>query len=256
MRGRLVVRATAVGHETALGRIIDRVEQAQEDHGQFQTVGENFSRRVVPASFALSALTLLVTRDVRRAMTMLLVACPCAVGLSTPTAISAAIGDGARRGMLIKGGSHLEQAGRVDAIVFDKTGTLTVGRPVVTNVVSFDDDWEPGQVLAFAASSEIHSRHPLAEVVIRSTGNDTSRSRRTNSARSSWAWACAPPPVIERCCWATGRCSRVRTSRSPTLRSTGWIDCSARQRPLCCWRSTDGHLVGLVSLSDEVRRTD
>ncbi|MFN3543186.1 MAG: heavy metal translocating P-type ATPase, partial [Rhodococcus sp. (in: high G+C Gram-positive bacteria)] len=169
VRGRIVIRASAVGRDTTMGRIISRVEEAQEDRAPIQTVGENFSRRFVPASFILSALTLLVTRDVRRAMTMLLVACPCAVGLSTPTAISAAIGNGARRGILIKGGSHLEQAGRVDAFVFDKTGTLTVGRPVVTNVVSFQDDWEPEQVLAYAASSEIHSRHPLAEAVIRST---------------------------------------------------------------------------------------
>lgn len=123
LRGRLVVRAVAVGQDTAIGRIINRVEQAQKDRAPIQTVGENFSRRFVPASFALSALTLLITRDLRRAMTMLLVACPCAVGLATPTAISAAIGNGARRGILIKGGTHLEAAGRVDAIVFDKTGT-------------------------------------------------------------------------------------------------------------------------------------
>ncbi|MFD1530030.1 cation-translocating P-type ATPase [Pseudonocardia aurantiaca] len=169
LRGRIVVRASAVGQDTAIGRIISRVEQAQHDRAPIQTVGETFSRRFVPASFALSALTLLATRDLRRAMTMLLVACPCAVGLSTPTAISAAIGNGARRGILIKGGAHLEAAGRVDAIVFDKTGTLTLGRPVVTNVVSFHDDWAPEQVLAYAASSEIHSRHPLAQAVIRST---------------------------------------------------------------------------------------
>ena len=123
----------------------------------------------MPISFIVSAVTLALTGDVRRAMTMLLIACPCAVGLSTPTAISAAIGNGARRGILIKGGSHLEQAGRVDAIVFDKTGTLTVGRPVVTNIIALHDDWQPEQVLAYAASSELHSRHPLAEAVIRST---------------------------------------------------------------------------------------
>ncbi|TKV57676.1 cation-translocating P-type ATPase [Nakamurella flava] len=169
LRGRLVVRADAVGSDTALGRIIARVETAEQDRAPIQTVAEKFSRRFVPLSFALSAATLLVTRDVRRAMTMLLVACPCAVGLSTPTAISAAIGNGARRGILIKGGSHLEQAARVDAVVFDKTGTLTTGRPVVTNVVALDKAWEPEQVLAYAASSEIHSRHPLAQAVIRST---------------------------------------------------------------------------------------
>ncbi|HYS38876.1 MAG TPA: HAD-IC family P-type ATPase, partial [Pseudonocardiaceae bacterium] len=169
LRGRIVVRATAVGRDTAIGRIITRVEQAQDDRAPIQTVGETFSRRFVPASFALSALTFLVTRDVRRAMTMLLVACPCAVGLATPTAISAAIGNGARRGILIKGGAHLEAAGRVDAIVFDKTGTLTIGRPVVTNVIAFDDTWSPERVLAYAASSEVHSRHPLAQAVIRYT---------------------------------------------------------------------------------------
>ncbi|GAA4677760.1 manganese-exporting P-type ATPase CtpC [Nocardioides nanhaiensis] len=168
-RGRVVVRAEAVGRDTAIGRVISRVEEAQDDRAPVQTVGENFSRRFVPASFGLALLTFAVTRDVRRAMTMLLVACPCAVGLATPTAISAAIGNGARRGILVKGGSHLEAAARVDAVVFDKTGTLTAGRPVVTNVVSFSDDWTPEQVLAYAASSEIHSRHPLAQAVIRST---------------------------------------------------------------------------------------
>src|SRR6201999_4155169 len=126
VRARLVVRAEAVGNQTAIGRIITRVEEAQHDRAPIQTVGENFSRRFVPTSFIVSAITLAITGDVRRAMTMLLIACPCAVGLATPTAISAAIGNGARRGILIKGGSHLEQAGRVDAIVFDKTGTLTV----------------------------------------------------------------------------------------------------------------------------------
>lgn len=169
VRGRLVVQAHAVGPDTAIGRIIERVEKAQQTRAPIQTVGENFSRRFVPASFAVSALTFLITRDVRRAMTMLLVACPCAVGLATPTAISAAIGNGARRGILIKGGSHLEAAARVDAMVIDKTGTLTTGRPIVTNVVALSKDWEPEQVLAYAASSEIHSKHPLAQAVIRST---------------------------------------------------------------------------------------
>ena len=169
LRGRIVVRATATGPDTAIGRIIARVERAQDDRAPVQTVGETFSGRFVPLSFTLAAGTLLVTGDVRRAMTMLLVACPCAVGLSTPTAVSAAIGNGASRGVLIKGGAHLEAAGRIDTIVFDKTGTLTVGRPVVTNIVSFAPDWTPEAVLGYAASSEVHSRHPLAQAVIRST---------------------------------------------------------------------------------------
>ncbi|MDT7660286.1 MAG: manganese-transporting P-type ATPase, partial [Pseudonocardiales bacterium] len=252
LRGRLVVRASAVGRDTAIGRIIARVEQAQEDRAPIQTVGENFSRRFVPTSFALAGLTLLVTRDVRRAMTMLLVACPCAVGLSTPTAISAAIGNGARRGILIKGGAHLEAAGRVDAIVFDKTGTLTLGRPVVTNVVSFDDDWTPEQVLAYAASSEIHSRHPLAQAVIRST-----EERHIEI------------PPHEECEVLLGQGMRVLKDGRTMLigsrellrqrgvpvsrRAADWVRRLQRATETPLLLAVDGTLVGLLSLRDTVR---
>jgi cation-transporting P-type ATPase C len=102
-------------------------------------------------------------------MTMLLIACPCAAGLATPTAISAAIGNGARRGTLIKGGTHLEGIGRVTAVVFDKTGTLTLGRPLVTSVVTFHEDFTADEVLSLAASGELHARHPLAEAIVRRT---------------------------------------------------------------------------------------
>jgi cation-transporting P-type ATPase C len=252
LRGRIVVRASAVGPDTAIGRIIARVEQAQTDRAPIQTVGENFSRRFVPASFALSALTLLVTRDVRRAMTMLLVACPCAVGLATPTAISAAIGNGARRGILIKGGAHLEAAGRVDAIVFDKTGTLTLGRPMVTNVISFDDDWSPEQVLAYAASSETHSRHPLAQAVIRST-----EERRIEI------------PPHEECEVLLGQGMRVhsdgrilligsrellRRQNVPISRAAHhWVRRLQRATETPLLLAVDGKLIGLLSLRDSVR---
>ncbi|WP_102418620.1 manganese-exporting P-type ATPase CtpC [Mycobacterium sp. 4858] len=252
VRGRLVVRAQAVGNQTAIGRIISRVEEAQHDRAPIQTVGENFSRRFVPTSFVVSALTLAVTGDVRRAMTMLLIACPCAVGLSTPTAISAAIGNGARRGILIKGGSHLEQAARVDAIVFDKTGTLTVGRPVVTNIIALHKDWEPEQVLAYAASSEIHSRHPLAEAVIRST-----EERHITIPPHE---ECEVLVGLGMRTWADGRtlllgspgllrAEKVRVSK----KASEWVDRLRRQAETPLLLAVDGKLVGLISLRDEVR---
>ena len=252
VRGRIVVRASAVGSQTAIGRIISRVEEAQRDRAPIQTVGESFSRRFVPASFLVSAATLIATGDVRRAMTVLLVACPCAVGLATPTAISAAIGNGARRGILIKGGSHLEEAGRVDAVVFDKTGTLTVGRPVVTNVVAFHKDWQPEQVLAYAASSEIHSRHPLAEAVIRSTeerhiaippheecevlvglGMRTKADGRTLLLGS--------PQLL--------RQENVRVSK----KAADWVTKLQHEAETPLLLAVDGKLIGLISLRDEVR---
>ncbi|ANW62617.1 copper-translocating P-type ATPase [Mycobacterium sp. djl-10] len=253
IRGRLVVRAAAVGKDTTIGRIVTRVEEAQQHRAPIQTVGENFSRRFVPTSFLVSGLTLLLTGDVRRAMTMLLVACPCAVGLSTPTAISAAIGNGARRGILIKGGAHLEEAGRVDAVVFDKTGTLTNGRPVVTNIVSFHDDWLPEQVLAYAASSEIHSRHPLAEAVIRST-----EERHITI------------PPHEECEVLVGLGMRTQADGrtlllgSPALlgqegvevsdHANEWVNRLRLEAETPLLLAVDGILVGLISLRDEVRR--
>jgi cation-transporting P-type ATPase C len=252
LRGRLVVRARAVGNETTIGRIITRVEEAQHDRAPIQTVGENFSRRFVPISFVVSALALALTGDVRRAMTMLLIACPCAVGLATPTAISAAIGNGARRGILIKGGSHLEQAGRIDAIVFDKTGTLTVGRPVVTNIIALHKDWQPEQVLAYAASSELHSRHPLAEAVIRST-----EERRIIIPPHE---ECEVLVGLGMRTWADGRTLLLG---SPSLlraenvkvskKAAEWVDTLRRQAETPLLLAVDGTLVGLISLRDEVR---
>lgn len=252
LTGRLVVKAQAVGSATAAGRIIARVETAQADRAPIQTVGETFTSRFVPASFALSALTLLVTRDVRRAMTMLLIACPCAVGLATPTAISAAIGNGARRGILIKGGSHLERTGEVDAVVFDKTGTLTIGRPIVTNVLSFDPAWPPEQVLAYAASSEIHSRHPLAQAVIRSTEE---------------RHIVIPPH--EECEVLLGLGMRTRADGrtlllgSPALLEAEniavppdamtWVTTLRQETETPLFLAVDGHLVGLISLRDTLR---
>ncbi|HWF29435.1 MAG TPA: manganese-exporting P-type ATPase CtpC [Mycobacterium sp.] len=252
VRGRAVVRAEAVGNQTTIGRIITRVEEAQHDRAPIQTVGENFSRRFVPTSFIVSAITLAITGDVRRAMTMLLIACPCAVGLATPTAISAAIGNGARRGILIKGGSHLEQAGRVDAIVFDKTGTLTVGRPVVTNIVAMHKDWRPERVLAYAASSEIHSRHPLAEAVIRST-----EERHITIPPHE---ECEVLVGLGMRTWADGRtlllgspgllrAEKVKVSK----RASEWVDKLRRQAETPLLLAVDGTLVGLISLRDEVR---
>ena len=252
LRGRLVVRARAVGNETTIGRIITRVEEAQHDRAPIQTIGETFSRRFVPTSFIVSAITLAITGDVRRAMTMLLIACPCAVGLATPTAISAAIGNGARRGILIKGGSHLEQAGRVDAMVFDKTGTLTIGRPIVTNIVALHDDWEPEQVLAYAASSEIHSRHPLAEAVIRST-----EERKISIPPHE---ECEVLVGLGMRTWVDGRTlllgspSLLRSENvAVSQKACDWVNTLRRQAETPLLLAVDGTLVGLISLRDAIR---
>jgi manganese/zinc-transporting P-type ATPase C len=166
LSGRIEVRVTEIGADTVVGLLIQRVEQAQTLRPNIQTLGDKFARKVVPSSFAAALLVFLVTRDPRRALTMMLVACPCAAGLATPTAVSASIGNGARRGVLIKGGTHLEAMSGVDTICFDKTGTLTESHPAVTEVRSLHPDHSQDQVLALAARAEWHSQHPLALAVL------------------------------------------------------------------------------------------
>ncbi|MCC7370260.1 MAG: cadmium-translocating P-type ATPase [Chloroflexi bacterium] len=165
--GHIIIRTTAVGDDTAVGRIIQRVEEAREHRAPIQCSVDHFSEHFVPWSFALAATVFLLTRDFRRSLSMLVIACPCAAGLSTPTAIGAAIANAARRGVLIKGGLYLELAGDIDALVFDKTGTLTTGIPRVSEVVSCAPDVAPARVIALAAAAERHSHHPFAAAIQR-----------------------------------------------------------------------------------------
>lgn len=165
--GALRIRAVRVGMDTAVGRLIQRVETACELKAPLETLGDRFSRRFVPISFLAAGLVFLLTGDLRRAVSMLLVVCPCAAGLATPTAVSAAIGNGARRGILIKGGTSLEATTGIDCVVLDKTGTLTAGHPRVEHILSFDAAIQPEEILAMAASGELHSLHPLARAIVR-----------------------------------------------------------------------------------------
>jgi cation-transporting P-type ATPase C len=170
--GTIRIRVTGVGSETVVGRLIERVEQAHALRPQIQMVGDRFARKVVPSSFLAAAVVLLITRDPRRALTMLLVACPCAAGLATPTAVSASIGNSARRGILVKGGTHLESMATLDTIAFDKTGTLTDSQPTVSQVVPCVAGYTEERVLFLAARAEIHSQHPLAIAVVNRAGLD------------------------------------------------------------------------------------
>lgn len=168
--GTVRIEVSGVGSETVVGRLIERVEQAHGLRPQIQMVGDKFARKVVPSSFLAAAAVLLITRDPRRALTMLLVACPCAAGLATPTAVSASIGNSAKRGILVKGGTHLESMAGLDTIAFDKTGTLTDSQPTVSQVVPSATGYTEERVLNLAARAEVHSQHPLAIAIANHAG--------------------------------------------------------------------------------------
>ena len=170
LAGRLQIRVTHTGSETVVGKLIEGVEMAHSLKPEIQTLGDAFARKVVHASFISAALVLVLPRDPRRALTMLLVACPCAAGLATPTAVSASIGNSARRGILIKGGTHLESMASLDTICFDKTGTLTDSEPTVQRVVACTNGYTEQQVVKLAARAGVHSQHPLALAVLNFAG--------------------------------------------------------------------------------------
>ncbi len=163
--GLLHLRATGVGADTTLARIISRVEEAQEAKAPAQRMIESFGRWYTPAVFVMAVLSYLVTRNVELALTLLVVSCPGALVISTPVSVVAGIGRAARAGILIKGGEHLENAGRINTLALDKTGTLTEGEPRLAEVVALAGQSE-ADVLLWAGIAETGSSHPLGRPII------------------------------------------------------------------------------------------
>ncbi|MGI6247648.1 MAG: heavy metal translocating P-type ATPase [Pseudochelatococcus sp.] len=163
--GLLRIRATGIGADTTLARIIRRVEEAQEERAPSQRMIERFAQWYTPAIMLLALGTWLATRDIRLALTLLVVGCPGALVISTPVSIVAGIGRAARSGILIKGGQHLESAGRITALALDKTGTLTEGRPSLAEVVALGGH-DGDEVLHWAAIAESGSDHPLGRPIV------------------------------------------------------------------------------------------
>lgn len=189
--GMLQVRATGIGADTTLARIIARVEEAQEEKAPTQRFVEKFARWYTPAIIVMSVVVYAISRNLELALTLLVIACPGALVISTPVSVIAGIGQAARRGILIKGGEYLENTGRVRAVALDKTGTLTYGKPQVTSIIAFQSEHRPvmvdaptavtgfvptpalswnaqeQEVLFWAGVAEAGSEHPLARAVLR-----------------------------------------------------------------------------------------
>ena len=160
--GMLKVRATGVGEDTTLARIIRRVEEAQEAKAPTQRFMERFSKVYTPAIILLALVAGVISRDLELALTVLVIGCPGALVISTPVSVVAGIGGAARRGILMKGGAHLEESGKITAVALDKTGTLTEGRPELVRTIGVGGE-DP---LFWAAAAEAGSEHPLARAIV------------------------------------------------------------------------------------------
>jgi Cu+-exporting ATPase len=186
--GMLKVKVLRVGKDTLLSQIIHLVEKAQETKAPIQKLADQISAVFVPIVIGIAAVTFIawmlidppssqmngatgVTRALINMVAVLVIACPCAMGLATPTAIMVGTGRGAEAGILFRSSEALERAGRTDTVVLDKTGTITKGRPEVTDVLSSMDSVNENELLRVAASVERGSEHPLGEAILAEAGN-------------------------------------------------------------------------------------
>jgi Cu+-exporting ATPase len=186
--GMIRYEATKVGKETALAQIVKLVEQAQGSKAPIQQLADKVSAVFVPIVIILAVLTFLIwylaiprwlpsnqvdifTRALINAVSVLVIACPCAMGLATPTAVMVGTGKGAEMGILFKSAEALERTGKIDTVVLDKTGTITKGQPEVSRIISLQKNLSENDLLMLAASVESASEHPLGEALVAEAGN-------------------------------------------------------------------------------------
>ena len=164
--GAVDVRTTKTGAENSLQKLIRMVKNAESKKAPMQRIADKCASYLVPVALLVAIATCFATSDVVRAVTVLVVFCPCALVLATPTAIMAAIGQATKHGVIIKSGEALEQMGKAKVIAFDKTGTLTHGKLKVSDIISFDEKISSDELLKIVAGAESKSEHPIGKAVV------------------------------------------------------------------------------------------
>ncbi|TJX15690.1 heavy metal translocating P-type ATPase [Tissierella creatinini] len=169
--GTVQIIADRVGEDTTFGKIIELVEEAQDSKSEAERFIDRFSKYYTPAVLVLSAIVWLISRDIELAITILVLGCPGALVIGVPVSNVAGIGNGAKHGVLLKGSEVISDFSRLDTMVFDKTGTLTIGNPKVADKEIYGDTDKVDEVLAYLASVEKESDHPLANAVVEYIGD-------------------------------------------------------------------------------------
>lgn len=164
--GNITIEAEKVGDERTVSRIIKLVEDANFNKAQIQNYADNFSAQLIPLNFLLAGIVYGTTRNIQKAMSMLVIDYSCGIRLSTAAAFSAAINTAAKNGILIKGSNYIEEISKADTIIFDKTGTITEGKPSVQTIKLLDKNIGENKMLVYAAAAEETSTHPLAVAIL------------------------------------------------------------------------------------------
>ncbi len=165
--GMIYIRTLEVGESTAVSRVIKMVEEAAGNRADIENYADSFSTRLVALNFALAGIMYLGTRNLSRALSMLVIDYSCGIKLSTAVAFSSSINKGAQHGILIKGSNYIEALSKINTVIFDKTGTLTKGNPEVLDIKVIEKGVTPEEVIALAAAAEETSTHPLADAILK-----------------------------------------------------------------------------------------
>ena len=246
--GLLRIRVTRAGEETTLARVVHLVREARGKRAPVERLADRWARYFLPALLVAAALTLYFTRDWMRTVSVLIVACPCALILATPTAMVAAIGGLARRGILVRGASILQLAAKVDTVVFDKTGTITEGQFEIVRLVALGRTED--ELLALAAGVERASSHPLARVVV------DEAIRRGIAAPEAGSAVAVPGRGVEGV--VGGR--KVRAGNAEFVAEGGAAAPAALMEQCdalgatAIWVAEDGGLAGAILLRDRIRQ--
>ena len=257
--GALEVKVTRLAKDSTLARVMKMVEEAQAQKSPTQQTVEKFERVFVPAVLIVTALVIIVPpmfgfpfhESFLRAMSLLVAASPCALALGTPATILAGVAQAARNGVLVKGGAHLENLGRLKAIAFDKTGTVTHGRPEVTDLVVFPDSgWKEDDVVSLVAGAESRSAHPLAQAVVRSAQSlPVSVMDEVESLTGRGLRAISNGKTI----WIGNR--KLMDEAMVTIPSDALQKADALQQSgkTLMWIAEDKTVIGLIALADTLR---
>ena len=250
--GAIDISATSLGENSSLQKLIDLVKEADNNQAPTQRIADKWATWLVPIALAIAIAAWLVTGDIVRGVTVLVVFCPCALILATPTAIMGAIGQATKHGVLIKSGEALEKLGGLNTIAFDKTGTLTYGNLAVSDVISLDEDYTSEDVLLMTASAEKRSEHPLAKAIIENVENKSIKIEEAHDfemipgkgikARNSYG---------EIVCGNQKYLSELNIEESENLQST--LDTLRYEGKASIIVASNGKTTGVIGLSDMIR---
>ena len=254
-------RATTLGADSVLARIVRLMREAQGTRAPVQRLADRVSAVFVPVVISLAIATFAIwyvaaetapaVRAFAAAVAVLVIACPCAMGLAVPTAVMVATGKGAELGVLIKGGEALQRAGSLDTVVLDKTGTVTEGRPAITDVISFDPDRADVEVLELAAAVERRSEHPLAAAIV-AAAQDRGLTLGAVDAFDSHPGR-GVTGVVRGIAVAAGNARLMAEWAVDTSAASAQVERLATESRTIVLVAVDGRLAGLIAIADPVK---